>query len=173
MRVREMRTDLADMEAAARVRTAGWRNTYRDLVPQSFLDGLDPERTARSWLRDGPARTHLVAEDGGAVVGWACLGAPGDADAGPGDTELYALYALPERIGTGVGGALTREVLRRANAKAADAPDAGLLVWVVAANAAGRGYYERVGFRADGRSGSFTVEGTEVTELRYRLPLPA
>ena len=47
----------------ARLHVAAWRAAYRGLVPDEFLDGLDPDARAarfRSWLAAGEAENHAA-----------------------------------------------------------------------------------------------------------------
>ncbi|MEV0275906.1 GNAT family N-acetyltransferase [Streptomyces sp. NPDC050610] len=167
VRVREMTA--GDIDAVARIRVRGWRFAYAGLMPQGYLDGLsvreDAERRREFFARADGAMTNLVAEDAGAVVGWACFGASRDQGAAPGDGELYALYVRPELIGAGVGRALTAAVL----AGAAEREFARLVLWVVKGNARARRFYERAGFAPDGGEEECEVAGAPVPEVRYAL----
>jgi GNAT superfamily N-acetyltransferase len=177
MRVRELKLTERDFRGVATARVEGWRYAYAGLVPLEYLDAMSIEEQVARWQATaeagGTRHTHLVAEDpDGSIAGWACVGAPGDADAEPGDSELHALYARPDRIGGGVGRALTAEVLRRARATAAGHGGTGrVLVWVLEGNALGRRFYERVGFTADGTRKEEELAGASLPHLRYRLPL--
>ncbi|MFV2120470.1 GNAT family N-acetyltransferase, partial [Streptomyces sp. Act-28] len=117
-RVRGM-TD-ADCAAVAEVRVEGWRFAYRGLLPAAYLASMSVEEEVevrREHLsRAGERVVNLVAERAGGVVGWAAFGPDRSPDAGPDDGELYALYARPEVVGTGVGRALMDEVAARAAA---------------------------------------------------------
>lgn len=168
MRIRE--TTEADAGAVAALRIAGWRYAYAGLMPQPYLDAMDPVVDAarhRSRLASPGAGTwDLVAEDGcGKVVGWAAGGPCRDGELRAADAELYALYALPEAIGTGIGRELTmrvRELARRSEARR-------LHVWVVEGNARARRFYERAGFAADGGREEFDAGGRTLADLRYVL----
>ncbi|MFE7116320.1 GNAT family N-acetyltransferase [Streptomyces sp. NPDC057654] len=170
VRVREMTA--GDIDAVARIRVRGWRFAYAGIMPQAYLDGLsvreNAERLREFFARAGTAGsavTNLVAEDAGAVTGWACFGAARDGDAVPGDGELYALYVRPELIGAGIGRALTAASL----AGAAERGFSRLLLWVVRDNARARRFYERAGFAADGGAEAYEVAGVPVPEVRYAL----
>lgn len=39
----------ADAEALARVHVDSWRAAYQGLMPQEYLDGLDPAERAAQW----------------------------------------------------------------------------------------------------------------------------
>ncbi|MFG2812649.1 GNAT family N-acetyltransferase [Streptomyces sp. NPDC048410] len=158
LRIRPMA--LPDCDRVAEIRVAGWRHAYRGLVPQAELDELsveaDAERRRAHFARPDDPTTHLVAERAGRVVGWASVGPYRDGETRTEDAELYALYADPAHIGTGVGRALLTEALART------ATHPRMLLWVLRDNTRARRFYERAGFRPDGAE-----DGTAVPEVRY------
>jgi ribosomal protein S18 acetylase RimI-like enzyme len=166
----------ADIDAVAEVHVRSWQSAYAGLIPRSYLDRLDVARNAdrrRELFGDGTGTVeNLVAEDRtGTVAGWACLGPYRD-DEGVGgdmehDGELYAIYVHPERVGAGIGRALTEAVTARATARGFP----WLRLWVLEGNASARRFYERAGFAPDGGAEPFTVEGVDVPELRYAMRL--
>ncbi|QXE33956.1 GNAT family N-acetyltransferase [Streptomyces sp. GMY02] len=171
VRIREMTLD--DCEAVATVRVRGWQHAYRGVVPQTYLDAMSIEEDAarrREYLAKGEGRVvDLVAERAGQVVGWGCCGPSRDEGVPDRTAELYALYVLPERIGTGVGGALVDALTARAEAAGASS----LLLWVLAANDRARRFYARAGFAPDGTEAQFEVDGVSVSEVRYARRLSA
>ncbi|MFB7273285.1 GNAT family N-acetyltransferase [Streptomyces sp. NPDC056244] len=171
VRIREMTVD--DCEAVATVRVRGWQHAYRGLIPQAYLDAMSVEEDAarrREYLTKGDGRVvDLVAERAGHVVGWGCCGPSRDEDVPDRTAELYALYVLPERIGTGVGSALIDALTARAEAAGASS----LVLWVLAANDRARRFYTRAGFAPDGREEQFDVNGVAVPEVRYARRLSA
>ncbi|MFH8344389.1 GNAT family N-acetyltransferase [Streptomyces sp. NPDC018045] len=173
-RIRDMRLD--DVDAVAAIRVRGWQAAYAGLMPQAYLDGMSAaedaaERRARFAVAP-PEVVGLVAEQGGGLVGWAAFGpvrAVGGEPPHPApEGELYALYLLPERIGTGVGRALMDACLLRA----AQQGFRSLRLWVLKGNARARRFYERAGFRADGAEETYEVAGAAVPEVRYLRALP-
>ncbi|WP_367123640.1 N-acetyltransferase family protein [Streptomyces phytohabitans] len=170
MRIREMAED--DIDAVATLRVRSWQYAYAGLMPQAYLDGLSPDRDAGRrralFARTRGVITNLVAEDdAGHVTGWAALG-PYRPDDGPppggaADGELYALYLLPERVGTGTGLALMGAVLGRAERVGY----ARLLLWVVEGNTRARRFYARAGWTPDGARATHEVDGAAVPEVRY------
>ncbi|MFG1879292.1 GNAT family N-acetyltransferase [Sphaerisporangium sp. NPDC049003] len=168
--VREMREP--DIEAVSSVRVAGWRTAYAGILPQSYLDGLSVEQDARGrrkrFARADGTTLDLVAEDAGAVVGWLAMGPCRDADARPGDGEIYALYVRPDVIGTGAGRTLARAALRAAGERSYRR----LLLWVLEANARARRFYGSAGFVPDGTRSLWEVAGASVPEIRYHRDVP-
>lgn len=170
VRVREMA--LADCDRVSRIRVLGWQSAYRGLMPQPYLDAMDvtadAERRRALFARTSDDVVHLVAEDeGGEVVGWACVGPYRDGEVRTADAELYALYVDTGRSGAGVGQALLRESVRRCET----AGHARMLLWVLKGNTRARRFYERAGFDPDGTEEPFVVEGVAVPEVRYARPL--
>ncbi|MEU5217628.1 GNAT family N-acetyltransferase [Streptomyces sp. NPDC020807] len=161
-----------DAAELAAVHVQSWRAAYRDLLPDSYLAGLDPDERAAVWRArlSAPDRPTvlLATEPGGRVVGFSAFRAwPGE-DLDPTATaELSALYALPEAWGTGVGRELlaaSAEALRAAGFRTA-------ALWVFAGNARARRFYEAAGWRPDGASAWDVTAGRELEELRYGTEL--
>jgi GNAT superfamily N-acetyltransferase len=161
----------ADAAEIARVHVSSWRAAYRGLLPDRYLDRLSEDERAPTWRRriDGrrPEETVLVAARDGAVVGFASAGPTRDRDADQRSVgEVYAVYVEPEEWGTGVG----RRLLERAVAELREVGFRHVGLWVLETNAHARGFYEHLGWRADGASKEERF-GERVTELRYRLAL--
>ncbi|EST38187.1 hypothetical protein N566_08755 [Streptomycetaceae bacterium MP113-05] len=168
MRIRK--TTETDAEAVAELRIAGWRHAYEGLMPQPYLNAMDPAADAarhRARLASPGADTwDLVAEnERGEVIGWTAGGPYRDGERRTADAEIYTLYVRPDVIGTGIGRELTAGVHERV--RMSEAP--GLYVWVVEGNARACRFYERAGFAADGAREEFDAGGRTLTDLRYVL----
>jgi RimJ/RimL family protein N-acetyltransferase len=159
----------ADAEAIARVHVASWQAAYRGMLPDGYLDGLEPGDRRPFWeerLAAPPARSAvLVAEDGGSLVGFTTL--LSHPDLGPSWALLPHLYLHPDAWGRGVGPALLDAVLDRARALGF----AHVELWVLVDNVRARQVYEREGWVSDGTQKSEEVWGVELPEVRYRLEL--
>ncbi|TDW15547.1 GNAT family N-acetyltransferase [Kribbella kalugense] len=137
-----------DLLGAAEARVASWRAAFTGLVPQDFLDAMDPAAIAASWsdsITAGRSRLY-VAVLGDQVVGYAGLGPERDPAAPPGTGELYALFIHPSYWGTGAGRALT-------DAACADLRENGCVnvwLWVLEANTRARRFYTTYGFTDTG-----------------------
>lgn len=149
-----------------------WRVAYAHAFPREKLAALSvAERAGRwaDWLAEArPRATVLVAERGGAVVGFASVGPSRDADAGDDAGELYAVYVHPDAWRRGIGRRLLEEAAEAM--RAADFAQATL--WVLDDNPRARRVYEAAGWTLDGAEKEDTVLGdVRVTEIRYRLVL--
>ncbi|MGW4886185.1 N-acetyltransferase family protein [Streptomyces murinus] len=156
-----------DIHGVSTVRVKGWQAAYAGMVPQDHLDALtvteDARRRREMFERGGGTVLNLVAEENGTVVGWAALGPSREDDRRSQDGELLALYAAPDRLGTGIGKALMRQTLVAAQERSFHR----LILWVLAANTRARRFYEHAGFQPDGASTDWPVNGVVVPEVRY------
>lgn len=138
---------LDDAEAIAIVHHTAWVQTYSDLLPAGHWESDTVGRRAQRWrerLSDGGSGRPAVAVVDGQVVGFAKAGPTRSKEDVPTPVrsdELWALYVLSERHGTGVGAQLLDAVLP---------PDRPAELWVADANPRARSFYEKHGFTPDG-----------------------
>lgn len=162
-----------DAARIAEVNVRSWRTTYKGIVPKSILDGMNIERYRETWLgriADLGQRVLLVAELDGRIEGYALSGPSRDRDHGLHELagEVYAIYVDPPAQGRGLG----RALLEAAASELRTAGFEPLVLWVLTANAHGRGFYQACGWRPDGETRPIDFNGTAVDELRYVLRQP-
>ncbi len=177
----------ADALAIATVHVRSWQAAYRGLLPQDFLDALDPHRRLEQWeteLRStawpstgtlvlvdtgdprptGPA----VAGDSAPVAGFAGLGPTRDDDDDPTTVgELRTLYLDPDVWRRGGGSTLLAAALDQLSGAGFRSASA----WVLGTNAGARTFYERHHWRFDGTTKLHDWGAFVVTDVRYRVPL--
>jgi GNAT superfamily N-acetyltransferase len=107
----------------------------------------------------------LVAERAGEVLGFVCLRASADDDAGPAVGEIDACYVCPPAWGTGVGQALLAAAATRLAASGFDEAT----LWTEHRNERPLRFYRAAGWRLDGRERRRISQGCELLELRHRL----
>ncbi len=133
-----------DAPAIARVRIESWRTTYRGMIPDAYLDGMQVDASTAIWdrvLTAGPSTTSVfVAEHAGEVVGFASGAMLAEPKYGI-DAELVAIYLRREFQHVGLGRRLVGAVVDAQSAYGAT----GLLTWVIAGNKPARAFYERLG----------------------------
>ncbi len=165
---------VGDEAAVADIHVRAWQEAYRGLIPDEFLDDLDPEHRARTYdfeSSDPDAPTTLLAvmegEDCGEVIlGFVTFCRSRDIDA-PDHGEVVALYVDPERYETGVGRMLMAEARRRLwEAGYVDA-----LLWVLDGNERAARFYEVEGWTRDGATRVEEPYGVVSTVSRFRRPL--
>ena len=182
-----------DAEAISRVRRDAWRVAYAGIITDEIIEratGVPDTGRERALFVSRPWRRTLVAESAPSVpdpsaapvteiIGYASFGPERDVDGAPLPeragrdgrrrprcAELYALYVTPARWSTGAGRDLMLRVLEET--RAGGYPR--IILWVLQGNARARQFYERSGFRLDGRSYQPDWLGG-VTELCYARDL--
>ncbi len=165
----------ADAVAISEIHVRSFRSAYRELVPASYLAGLDPGRWQPVWRQrigeqDG-RRVVLVTEIDGEVAGFAYLGPSPDPDRAA-DGHLFSIHLDPERRGRGLGASLMKEVVHRLFLAGFE----HATLWVMEANQSARHFYRRLGWSPDGakRIERLALEGEpgpSVEVIRYRLSL--
>ena len=165
---------VADAARIAGVHVRSWQGAYRGLLPQSYLDGLDPAQRVGQWERSlaegstGRAGV-LVADAGGALLGFASYAPSHDRDADPGRVgEIGAIYLLPSAWGNGVG----RRLMDATLVCMAEAEFIQVTLWVLDSNVRARQFYAAGGWSADGAQKLDESRGFPITQVRYRRSLP-
>jgi GNAT superfamily N-acetyltransferase len=160
-----------DAGRIAEVNVRSWRAAYAGIVPDAVLDGMEIEPRRLTWLgriADLGQRSLFVGELDGRVEGYALSGPARDHDLPELAGEVYAIYVDPPAQGRGLG----RALLDAASAELRAAGFEPLVLWVLTANAQGRGFYQACGWRPDGETRPIDFDGTPVDELRYVLRQP-
>jgi GNAT superfamily N-acetyltransferase len=138
---------------------------YRDFVPIAGLRALAPESLA-AWWRERFAyerETHrlTVAVDDGRTVGFSYVGPEEEHTAGVG--QLYAIHLDPAAQGRGIGRALMADALATMRGNGWGSA----VLWVLDGNAHARRFYERGGWRLDGRTRVGTIGRASRAMVRY------
>lgn len=145
-----------------------WRSTYAGVVPDSYLARLSVERRLEHWERtlcesDEPGRelVYVAGSDDLKVIGFASGGPEREGNEEyPG--ELYAIYLLEGAQRQGIG----RKLLPATAAGLAGRGFDAMLLWVLADNPIGRGFYERLGGRVVGQK-EVVMDDARLVELAY------
>ena len=156
-----------DADDLARVHVAAWRETYRGLLPDAYLDRMSTTEQARRFRAGlafaGPFDATLAAADRDGLVGYAS-GGPSRTRR-PGEAEISTLYVLRRAQGAGLGRRLTREMARVLAASGFRA----LAISVLRDNLPARDFYEHLGGRADAPRRE-PGPGGVTHEIMYRWP---
>jgi GNAT superfamily N-acetyltransferase len=154
-----------DAPAIAALHAESWRFAYRGAYSDEYLDGPVFEERSRVWskrLASASANQYVVlAEDHGALIGFAC--AYGDDDARWG-TLLDNLHVRPDPHGQGIGRRLLAAV---ADWCCTEHAGSGLYLWVLEQNARARRFYESLGAKDVERKSSVPPGGGETFARRY------
>jgi len=150
-----------------------WQSAYRGLLPQEYLDRLDPVARAGRWRQmlqdmDWSRGGVLVIAAEAEIFGFTGFGPTRDADDDPAQVgEIASIYLLPQVWGTGLG----RRLMSSALTHLADAGYVQAALWVLDSNARARRFYAKGGWAEDGAVKQDDSYGFPMTEVRYRRPL--
>jgi GNAT superfamily N-acetyltransferase len=168
-----------DAGAVARLHADSWRRNYRGAFSDAFLDGdvlgdrisVWTERLGRRPPDGGggglPDAVTVVAEDGGAVIGFAHTVFDHDPTWG---ALLDNLHVTHDRKRSGVGRVL---MSRSAAAVVEREPSTGLYLWVLAQNTAAQAFYRALGGRCVERGRASPPGGGSPARFRFAWPDPA
>lgn len=169
----------ADAASLARVRMDTWRTSYRGLIPEATIAGMDIEKETARWtarLQAPPGDSFLYTAEiwegeGGSlaqapsVVGF-CGGGP-DRDADPEYSgELYAIYVLQAYQGKGVGRMLVQAAVDWLRQRGYGS----MVIWVLRDNQPARRFYEVLGGKAV-RERMIEIGGAQLPEVGYGYDL--
>lgn len=101
------------------------------------------------------------------MAGFSHAGTSRDDDAHPQTGEITSLYLRERHVGTGLGRRLWEAALDQLRGSG----HTEVSVWVLETNVRGRTFYERMGLSPDGAAKTETINGSALTELRYRAQL--
>ena len=152
--IKKMESD-EEIKGKAYVHWKSWQDAYKGIVDQNYLNSLTLEKCvdiAFKWPEN-----LIVAKNGDQVVGFVGYGKYHDEEL-PEAGEIFAIYILEEYYGTGVG-----QALMQAGLDELDYPVVAL--WVLKDNKRAIRFYEKCGFRLDGRKEEIKL-GSPIVEVR-------
>jgi len=149
-----------DRSAISRVYEESWKNAYKNIIPQDYLESIPKGRWVKS-LDYGIWKTMIVLE-GDHIIGTSsyCKSRrPEMKDYG----EIVSIYLLPEYVGKGYGKALLHEVIKNL----AGEGYTKIFLWVLEENTHARVFYERMGFQKQEIYLNDTIGGKDLREVLY------
>jgi len=154
---------LEDAEAIATIHVRAWQTAYAEIFPAEFLANLSVEKRISAWREQLSHNTGtiFIAEENGLLTGWVAGGLSADADA-VGESEVQAIYVLPEYWDKGVGGELMQAI------EQALPPSPGITLWVLRDNRRAVRFYEKRGYVADGAQEELERGGVKRWKMRLR-----
>jgi len=152
-----------DAAELAVVHVTTWQAAYSGILDEEFLLGLDTAAREAWWRRfiEEGARVHVVGEEH--VLGFCHAAASSDEGWG----EVFSIYVLPERWGSGLGHLLLTAGEATIRSQGFDRA----LLWVLERNERARRFYERYGWVQGRPIRVEEIGGVQVTEVRYEKDL--
>jgi len=158
-----------DVDSIARLHAQSWRNAYRGMLADEYLDRYAVADRLEFWtarFATIPADRRLVLQAivDGKLLGFVCVLLDADVQWG---ARLDNLHVSPESKGTGIGYALfqaAREWI------ASVSPGTAMYLWCVERNLTGRRFYDRQGGKVVETATRPVAQELAVPELRYWWP---
>jgi GNAT superfamily N-acetyltransferase len=160
-----------DAARLAEVHVAAWRATYRGVMSDEYLDGLDAGRASLAWRRNilepKEGTIHLVALCGSEVAGFAILG-PALGDGDPETGQLHAINVQPDWWAQGIGSVL----FAAAEEKLIELGYGRAFLWVEKGNRRAISFYNNRRWLDDGGTLEDTRFDPPVSENRHSRTFP-
>jgi len=161
--------NIDDAKGFAIVHIDTWRECYKGIVPDSYLESLDLLERTKSWeyILSRTSQLCSVVELNQTVIGWVTCGVNRD---GQEDDicEIYGIYVLPQYWGSDAGRSLFRAAIERLD----DLRPRLITLWVLKENIRAQNFYEKQGFLKDGTIKIVDIGGKELEEVRYEKHHP-
>lgn len=144
--------ELGDAAGIANVHAATWKEAYRGILEDAYLDGLSPRRLTSRWRASLEHRNEdldeqvFVAVQGREVIGFLTVGASREAFA-PWESEIGMIYVLSGRRGAGIGRVLMKAAADHCIRRGMFSTG----LWVLRDNGGGRDFYEALKGEPTGR----------------------
>lgn len=104
---------IEDAMGIAKVHVDTWRSTYKNIIPQSFLDNLSYESRSNLWKSTIPDGNVFVAEnEAGEIIGFSSGGKERSGEFADFKGELSSIYILEEYQGRRIGKQLVSPVIQ-------------------------------------------------------------
>lgn len=160
MRIRAAR--LSDAGGIAKVHVDSWRTTYKNIIPEEFLENLSYQSREELWINIIPKGIVFVAEnDEGQIVGFSSGGKERSGEYKEFQGELTSIYILKEFQGQGIGKALVQSVTKELGKSGMNT----MLVFVLADNNSTL-FYEAMGGKVIDKI-EVEIAGKKLNELVY------
>lgn len=151
-----------DAAAIAKIHVHSWQQAYRGLLPQDFLDSLNPAQRTAGWrdsieTQDPPTTAIMVIAGEGKIHGFAhvCPTRDNDEERHP-VGELTSIYLRPNTWGQGLG----QQLIGHAIGLLTEAGNTAATLWVLEENARAIRLYETNGWHPDGATKHATIADT-------------
>lgn len=160
-----------DIEDIAKIHVATWQCVYRGQMPDDYLDSISVSERERMWeriLTDSNSDVCVfVAEQNDKIIGFISGGKSRDGDADLGTAEIYTIYIDQNHLRKGVGTKLVKRLFE----KFRDDEFTRVTLWVLDTNRMAKSFYEKNGWRKDGKLKIEKEDGFVLHEDRYFINL--
>lgn len=138
------RAEISDSDGIAKVHVDAWKETYKGLINDDYLNSLSYEEKSKKWkevIKDDtqPQRTFVIENDSKTIVGFAFCGINMEKEYEY-DADLHAVYILKAYQNRGYGSKITKIAAKAL----VDLGCSSLIIWALKDNNYCR-FYEKIG----------------------------
>lgn len=157
------KAEIDDASRIAEIQISGWRYAYKGIIDDIILfRKLNIEKKSqmiRETLREGKEE-WFAYEENGIIKGMMIIGKSRDEEKSD-CFELCAIYVEPLMIRNGIG----KKMLEYFEETGKNRGFKEYIVWVLEKNIIGRSFYEKNGYKPDGKK--LEIEKLNAVEIRY------
>jgi ribosomal protein S18 acetylase RimI-like enzyme len=162
--------ELADARKVAELHVATWKEAYRGIVPDEYLESLSVEKREAAWRESLAKRLSelwVASESTSELAGWVSFGGCRDSDKPASVGELWAIYVSPRYWSCGVG----RALWLTARSRLVELGFTEVTVWCLAGNDRAERFYRAAGFLATNAIIKAPFATVVLDEIRYEAVL--
>ena len=160
-----------DVYPITEVHVKTWQHAYKGQLPDEYLANLSIEKRADNWRKtlENPNSgiTTFIAESQNNILGFCNVGPNTDVTLSKNVGELYAIYVDPDVQSQGIGSKLMSTGLEMLKTQ-------GYIqatLWVLISNNKTREWYEKKGWKIEGKEKTEMRPNAELKETRYIIDL--
>jgi GNAT superfamily N-acetyltransferase len=161
---------LADARKVAELHVATWKEAYRGIVPDEYLQSLSVEKREAAWresLEKRLSELWVASESTSELAGWVSFGGCRDSDKPASVGELWAIFVSPRYWSCGVGRALWLTAQNRL----VELGFTEVAVWCLAGNDRAERFYRAAGFTPTNTIIKATFGDVILDEIRHEAVL--
>lgn len=154
----------ADAQELGLLHSNAWKVAYKDIIPKEVLDGITIESRITHFLNAirGKTEETAVIKVDNKVLGFVTLGSCRDEDLENEYGEIWGIYVAEDNWNEGLGSILINWSIQELKERGFSAS----CLWVLKDNHIARRFYEKHGFRTDGKMKQLSF-GDRIYEIRY------
>lgn len=158
---------LADAAKCADIHMRSWVLAYKDSVPEDIIDSHNARRPAM-WkeLLANNTDVHYVALLDDTIIGIITINPSYDTDLPKTVYELSGLYLDPDFVGKGFGRLIMDWIKNEISSRGYKA----ISLWVLDRNFRARAFYDKCGFKPDGKSKESGIGDTLKERYIFMIP---
>lgn len=150
----------------AEAQLLAWQKAFKGILSKNLLSRLTVNSFKQHWpsiLKDTERRNMVWLNSRQQAVGFVAYGPPAD-NHEPANFELYGLYVHPEYWRRGIGSRLVEYAIAFIRVKHSPTT---IVLWTMRENKVSRRFYERCGFKANGKERVSERYQSLFTEVQY------